>query len=229
MVPSASRITTGGPSAAAAKGGGGRAVVREVTANRVNRLVFAVTALLVGLGYSLLLPFGYTQRISVANWDYLDARYVLFSVAFSLGLGWLVTLQVHAVRRISRATAGRRPAGRTGPLGVLAALISVLPSLLCCSPILPTLVGLVGLSATARLSTTGQLQYFFATNENLMLAGALGLLVLSGLWSMRKLSRAACLTGECCAPVRRRSAPGRQPASGARRQDESPTPPGVRR
>ncbi|MDA8067020.1 MAG: hypothetical protein M0T77_00175, partial [Actinomycetota bacterium] len=69
-----------------------------------------------------------------------------------------------------------------------------------CSPILPTLVGLIGLSATTRLTTTGHLQYFFATQENLLMAGALALLVLSGLWSTRKLARATCLQQQCCTP-----------------------------
>ncbi len=195
------RASAAAPSAASPARRSWPAVAREVAADRIDRGVFALTALLVGVGYSLLLPFAYTQRLTFANWHYLDARYVLFSVAFALGLGWLVTLQVHAVRRLARTTAGSRGVGRTGPVGMLAAVISVLPSLLCCSPILPTLVGVIGLTGTTRLSTTVHLQYFFATQENLLLAGALGLLVLSGLWSMRKLSRAACLTDGCCTPT----------------------------
>jgi hypothetical protein len=210
------RASAAAPSAASPARRRWRAVAGEVAADRIDRWVFAVTALLVGVGYSLLLPFAYTQRIAFANWHYLDARYVLFSVAFALGLGWLMTLQVHAVRRIYRTAAGERAAGRSGPIGMLAALISVLPSLLCCSPILPTLVGVIGLSGTTRLSTTVHLQYFFATQENLLLAGALGLLVLSGLWSMRKLSRAACLTDECCTPTL-------NPPAGRQRQPSLPT------
>jgi hypothetical protein len=198
---SPSRSTAAVSCCAAPNSRGWRAVACEVAADRLDRLVFAVTALLVGLGYSLLLPFAFTQRISFVNWDYLDARYVLFSVAFALALGWLMTLQVHAVRRVAGNAGGERSAGRTGPLGAIAAVLSVLPSLLCCSPILPTLVGLIGLSATTRLTTTVQLQHFFATQENVLLAGALGLLVLSGLWSMRKLSRAVCLTGDRCSPA----------------------------
>jgi hypothetical protein len=198
-VLSAGRATSADPRSGSPHGSGWRGVLREVIADPINRLVFALTAGLVGLGYSLLLPFAYTQRLSFANWDYLDARYVLFSVGFGLGLAWLLTLQVHAVRRISTTTSVReRPAGRTGPVAALSALISVLPSLLCCSPILPTLIGLIGLTATTRLTTTVQLQHFFATRENLLLSGALAMLLLSGLWSMRKLTRAHCLTDECC-------------------------------
>jgi hypothetical protein len=203
-----------------------RRAAAAASASPSGRLVFALTALLVGLGYSLLLPFASTQRISFANWDYLDARYVLFSVAFALGLGWLVTLQVHAVRRIASTAAGNQPAGRTGPLGALAAVISVLPSLLCCSPILPTLIGLIGLSATTRLTTTVQLQHFFATKDNLLLAGALGLLLLSGLWSMRKLSRAVCLNDECCIPTPVHPSPGRQAQPALPIRNESSIPGG---
>jgi hypothetical protein len=183
-----------------------RTLARDVAADRVARAVFALAALLIGVGYSLVLPFAYTQRIELANWDYLNARYVAFSVAFAVGLAWLVALQVYAVRRVATAPAGSaQPAGRTGPLAGLAAIASVLPSLLCCSPILPTLVGLLGLSATARLSTTGTLQHFFATDETMVLAGALVLLVLSGAWSTRKVSRAACLASGCCTPASNRS------------------------
>jgi hypothetical protein len=131
---------------------------------------------------------------------------VLFSVAFAVGLAWLVTLQVHAVRRVASA-AGGRPAGRTGPFGALAAVLSVLPSLLCCSPILPTVIGVLGLSATARLTTTVQLQHFFATKENLVLAGALVLLL-------------AVVCGRCASSL----APPASTISAAPRRPPSPTP-----
>lgn len=174
-------------------------VLRQVAGDRVDRAVFLVTAVLVGVGYSVMLPFAFTQRISTVNWRYLDARYVAFTVAFALAIAWLITLQIHAVRRVARAAASERQAGRGGPLGFLAAVVSVLPSLLCCSPILPTLVGLLGLSATTRLTTTVTLQHFFATKENLLLLGALVLLLGAGMWSLRKLANATCLTDECCA------------------------------
>jgi|GEM_PF-1742783 len=195
----ATDVRRGVASAAGRRSGTWVELARSVVSDRVSRAVFAVSVVLVGLGYSLLLPYAFTQRISPANWGYLDARYGAFTVAFALGLGWLITLQVHAVRRLADSAAGGRRSGASGPAGVVAAVVSVLPSLLCCSPILPTLVGVLGLSATARLSTTVQLQHFFATQENLLLFGALGLLLLSGLWSMRKLARASCLDGDCCA------------------------------
>jgi hypothetical protein len=93
---------------------------------RVARIVFVTTAVAVGIGYSLLLPFAFTQRISFANWGFLDARYVRFSIAFALGLAWVVALQVQGARRVASAAVGR-PAGRTGPFGALAAVVSVLP------------------------------------------------------------------------------------------------------
>jgi hypothetical protein len=175
------------------------AVIREVAGDRVNRVVFAAVAAVAGFGYSVLLPFDYTQRVSLANWQYFGPRYAAFTVAFALGLAWVVTLQVHAMRQIARntrASAGRPHRG--GPLGAVAAVVSLLPSLLCCSPVVPTLVGLIGLPAATQLRTTGTITYFFATKQDWLLGGALALLAATGLWSVRKLARAACLAGDGC-------------------------------
>jgi hypothetical protein len=176
------------------------AVTRQVATDRIDQLVFVAVAVAVGFGYSVLLPFDFTQRISFANWHYLDARYLIFTVAFALGMAWVLTLQVHAMRRIARDAATRAPARHNGPVGALAAVVSLLPSFLCCSPVVPTVVSLFGLSAATRLHTTGRIQYFFATKQDGLLIAALALLVASGLWSTRKLARARCLA-EQCGPV----------------------------
>lgn len=175
------------------------AVTSQVAGERVDRVVFAVAAVVAGFGYSVLLPFDYTQQVSLANWRYVGPRYAAFTAAFALGLAWVVTLQVHAMRRIARNAS--RVAGRPrrgGPVGAAAAVVSLLPSLLCCSPVVPTLVGLIGLPAAAQLQATGTITYFFATRQDWLLGGALALLAASGLWSTRKLARAACLVGDGC-------------------------------
>ena len=175
-----------------------RAVTREVAGDRIDRAVFAAVAVAAGLGYSVLLPFDYTQRISLANWQYFGPRYAAFTAAFALGLAWVVTLQVHAMRRIARNAAISARPRRGGAAGVLAAAVSLLPSFLCCSPIVPTLVSLLGLPVATQLRTTGTITYFFATKQDWLLAGALAVLAASGAWSTRKLARAGCLAEECC-------------------------------
>jgi hypothetical protein len=189
---------SGAPSRPAIAGGpqSWLVVTRQVATDRIDQMVFLAIALAVGFGYSVLLPFDFTQRISFANWHYLDARYLVFTVAFALGMAWVLTLQVHAMRRIAR-DATRAPARHNGPVGALAAVVSLLPSFLCCSPVVPTVVSLFGLSAATRLHTTGRIQYFFATKQDWLLIGALALLVASGLWSTRKLARARCLAEQC--------------------------------
>lgn len=175
------------------------ALLRQVAADHIDQAVFVVVFVAVGFGDSILLPFDFTQRISFANWGYLDARYVAFSVAFALAMAWVLTLQIHAVRRVIANASNARAARSGGPLGTLAAVVSLLPSFLCCGPIVPTLVGLFGLSASTQLRTTGSIEYFFATKQNWLLLGSLALVVASGVWSMRKLARAACLDELGCA------------------------------
>src|SRR5258708_3760161 len=118
-----------------------------------------------GCGCRIISPSNSSGRVSLANWQSFGPRYAAFTVAFALGLAWVVTLQVHAMRRIARNTrAGRQRRG--GPAGAVAAVVSLLPSLLCCSPAVPTLVGLVGLPAAAPLQTPGTITYFFATKQD---------------------------------------------------------------
>lgn len=193
-------------------GSGGRwlAVVREVAGDRVDRTV-ATVAVAVGFAFSILLPFNFTQRVSLANWQYFDARYAAFTLAFAVGMAWLVTLQVRAMRVVARNASALAARRRGGPFGAVATIVSLVPSFLCCSPIVPTLVGVLGLSATARLRTTGKITYFFASNQNLLLLGALTLLVVSGLWSMHKLARARCLAEQCWNFLLRRRQSGHVP------------------
>jgi hypothetical protein len=174
-----------------------RALARELAGDRAGQVAFAVVAALAGLGYSILLPFDYTQRISFANWQYVGPRYAAFTAAFALGLAWVITLQLHAMRRIARPAAAGRPR-RAGPAGALAAVVSLLPSFLCCSPVVPTVVSLLGLPAATRLQTTGSITWFFAARQDWLLAGALAVLVASGIWSARKVARAACLAQDGC-------------------------------
>ena len=176
-------------------------VFRQVAADRVDRAVFAAVLVAVGFGDSILLPFDFTQRVSFANWRYLDARYLAFTVAFALAMAWVLTLQVHAVRGVLAARSSSGGSRRGGPLGALAAVVSLLPSFLCCSPVVPTVVGFFGLSAATRLRATGTITYFFATKQNLLLLGALALVVASGLWSTRKVARAGCFVGACPTPA----------------------------
>ena len=175
-----------------------REVTAEVVRDRTGQIVFAAVAVVAGFGYSILLPFDYTQRISLANWQYFGPRYAAFTAAFALGLAWVVTLQVHAMRRIARNAALSGRPRRGGLAGALASAVSLLPSFLCCSPIVPTLVGLLGLPAATRLRTIGTITYFFATKQDWLLAAALAVLAASGLWSTRKLARAGCLAQDCC-------------------------------
>jgi hypothetical protein len=182
-----------------------RFAVRELTRDHVNQAVFVFVTLVVGLGYSLLLPFSFTQRLSLDNWQYLDARFVVFSLAFGLAMGWLIATQTYAMRRVIHQ--------RGGTLAGTGAVLGVLPSLLCCSPVVPTLLGFVGLSGVGLSHASGRIQSFFATNQNLILAVSLAVVVLAALTVTRRIVRAVCLNHEGCEPERIKS--HREPAAGA--------------
>jgi hypothetical protein len=163
-------------------------------------VVFAATAALAGFGYSVLLPFDYTQRISFANWQYFGPRYAAFTAGFLLGLAWVITLQVHAMRRIARTAASAgRPRRRAGPAGSLAAVVSLLPNFLCCSPVVPTLVS--ARPAGRHPAPHNRVDHLLLRHQaGLAVAAALAVLASSGAWSAREVARAACLVQDRCPP-----------------------------
>lgn len=190
----------GDPSNLAASGSDGRngrgmywtVVLKDVAGGHANRVVFLVAALAVAFAYSVLLPFAYTQRLSLTNWHYLDAYLVAWSVVLGLAMGLVVMIQVHAMRRIAAARASN------GAAGGLAFVVSLATSMLCCTPFIPTFLAFIGVSGAGLYTTTGVLQHFFAVHETEFLSTSLALLAATGWWGLRKVGRAACLSGDGC-------------------------------
>lgn len=163
----------------------------DVLGSRWRLLGFAVTAAIVGLAYTILLPFDATGRFSLANWRYLTPALTAWSVILGLGMAFVLLIQFHAIRQL----AARRS---TVAVSGLAFVGGLLPSLLCCSPLLPTLLTFVGLSTAQVYGTTGTWQYFFAAHQTVFLAGSLLLLLLTAGWGLRRLARNACAGEQGC-------------------------------
>lgn len=196
--------------------------LRMVLGSRGRLAGFLAGAAAVSFGYTVLLPFDYTQRLELANWGYLTPALGLWAVLLGSALSLVVSIQVHATRLVLAArpvapSSGARTreeetsgvaAGSTGALAGAAAFVaSLLPSFLCCTPIVPTLLAFVGVTGVGLYDTTGTLQHFFAVHQVEFLTGSLGLLVFTGWWGLRKVSTAACLDACCGPPALSRQAP----------------------
>lgn len=168
---------------------------KALAADPVSRVVFLTLTTLITLAYTLVLPFAFTQRLSIANWHFLTTRLLLFAVALGVGMALVLTVQIYAMRR---AVAARRLAGG-GALGGLALIVSILPTFLCCTPVIPTLLATIGVSATSIYGTTGTLQRFFSAHQIAFFTAGLALLALTAWWSLRRVARASCLDDAGCA------------------------------
>lgn len=167
-------------------------VLRGLAGSRTQVTVFAVLAAGVTLLYTLLPPFEFTQRFSFANWAFLTLPLGAWSVALGLGMAFVLTVQFSALRQLAAA--------RSTTLTGVALVASLLPSFLCCTPIIPTVLAFGGLSAVSIYGTTGTLQHFFAVHQTAFLAGSLTLLPGTGWWAVLRVARAQCLTGACAVP-----------------------------
>lgn len=169
-----------------------RAALGEVLGSPRRLGGFVLVAAVVALGYSLLLPFDFTERFELANWHYLSTGLLAWSIALGTGMGLVASVQVYAMRRIARARA------TTGTAGGVAFVASLAPSFLCCTPIIPTVLAFVGVSGVGLYGTTGTLQHFFAVHQAQFLAASLALLAVTGWWGLRKIATATCLSDDGC-------------------------------
>ncbi len=154
---------------------------------------FLAASGVVAFFYTLLLPFDYTQRFELANWDYLDAYLLTWAIVLGLAMGLVLSVQVYAMRRIAAARAA------SGAAGGLAFVVSLLPSFLCCTPIVPSVLAFVGVSGVGLYTTTGSLQHFFAVHQTEFLSASLVLLALMCWWGLRKVARSHCASEDGCA------------------------------
>lgn len=168
-----------------------------------------VVAAAMALAYTLLLPFDFTQRIELANWDYLTAYQATWSVVLGTAMGVVMMVQIYAMRRVAEARAS------AGAAGGAAFVVSLLPSFLCCTPFVPTALAFVGISGLSLYSTTGAVQHFFAVHQTAFLAASLMLLVLTGWWGLHKVATAACLSEDSCAVAPRGDCADASPPSHA--------------
>ncbi|MGH3279287.1 MAG: hypothetical protein ACRDNW_09130, partial [Trebonia sp.] len=171
----------------------GRPVIAEVLGTPGRVAAFLAVAGVAASGYTLLLPFAQTQRLSFGNWGHLTGSQLAWAIPLSLGMALVVIVQAHAMRKVAAARAATTSAGG------LAVVVSLLPTLLCCTPVVPSLLAFAGVSGLGLDETTGSVQYFFAAHETGFLAAGLALLAVTSWWGLRKVARAACLSGDGCA------------------------------
>lgn len=178
------------PVPTAPRGHTGRVLV-DIGRSVPRMLAFAVTAAVIAVGYTLLLPFEFTQRLGWQNWQFLTAAQFAWSLVLGLGMAFVLTVQAYAMRRIA--------ASRSGALTGVALIGSLLPSFLCCTPIIPTLLAFVGLSTVSLYGATGAFQHFFATYQTEFLISSLLLLIFSGWWALRRVAQSVCWAEAGCA------------------------------
>ncbi len=122
--------------------------------------------------YLFTLPAVYTGGVvGLISLRYLTAELVFFSVALAGFLSLTLSLNIYAFRASIR--------GRGAGLSLGAMVASLLPTSVCCTSLVPSLLAVLGASTPQIFGLTGRIQGFFATYETAFLGGALLLVLVS--------------------------------------------------
>ena len=143
--------------------------------------------------YVFTLPAAYTGGVvGLISLRYLTAEWLFFSLALAALLSLALTLNIYAFR-----ASIIRP--RSGGLSLGAALSSVLPASICCTPLVPSLLAILGATTPQIFGISGRIQGFLATYEFEILGFALILLLVA----LRPAARN--ILGSCALPGGRAS------------------------
>lgn len=115
--------------------------------------------------YAFVLPATYTGgRVGLVSLQFLNFKLGVFAFLFSLALALIIPFAAYAFRKKtsagSREQVIQRAAGQAGSF-----FGSVLPPLLCCSPLLPSIAALVGSAFPFAFGVSGFVQGFIAAHE----------------------------------------------------------------
>ena len=130
--------------------------------------------------YLFTLPATYTGgRIGLISLRLLNAKLAVFSVIMAFLIALIIPFIVYSFKQGAKV---RKATAAGGFIG------SILPPLLCCSPLIPSVAALFGAVSPAVFGLSGAVQGFIATNETYILLGAI-LLLLYGLVQTAKSTK----------------------------------------
>ena len=122
--------------------------------------------------YLLTLPSSYTGgRIGLISFNFLTAKMIIFAIIFALLLSVLIPFIAFLVNR------SRKGHTTTAAGGIL---VSIITPFLCCSPLLPVVLGFIGSIIPILPGSFGlTVQAFVATHETEIYLGVVALLLIS--------------------------------------------------
>lgn len=130
--------------------------LKLVYQNRGRILLTAFLFLLIFVFYLFLLPASFTgAKIGLFSLKFLTPTMVSIAFLLALFLAFTLTFVIYSWSLRAKVAGTKEGFG--------AALLAILPGLLCCSPFIPTILVVLGASTPAIFGLTGPLQGFFVT------------------------------------------------------------------
>ena len=159
--------------------------IKIVLSNRQYAITFIIISILIFIIYSVLLQSSILNLSGYKIVLGLDSLALMTSIALSILLSLSIVLNIFVILRRN---------AHLSKMVVGAVVTSIAPLMLCCSSMVPSMLVLIGTSASVIISTAGFIQGTLAVYEPVLLAVSFGLLALSTYITSRNIVK----TSECC-------------------------------
>jgi hypothetical protein len=158
--------------------------IRMAFADRRARLWGGATFLIGLIFYLLVLPATDTGgAIGLVSLQFLTPGETVLALVMAVLLGLTTALGVYGLRQGGSATSGK---------SMLGAIVAVLPTLLCCSPVLPLAIAAIASVLPAAGSLGLPIQGFVATHEMWLYGVAIALMLWGLYGNARRALHCAC-------------------------------------
>lgn len=165
-------------------------IMKIVFSKRKYAGIGAVSFILFFTFYIFTLPATYTGgRVGFVSLQFLTWKLAAFSFVMAVLISLIISFILFMVFSFRQSGRINKSVITGGFLG------SILPPLLCCSPLIPSFIGIFGAVAPGVFSFGGAIQGFIAVNEDYILSGAILLLLFSVVKTAKSVN--AFISNQC--------------------------------
>ncbi len=160
------------------------AAVRETLSGKAYAYGFAFSSVIVTIIYAYLLSFSSLNLGNVPRILGISIYEILVSALLGIMFSLVLAMSAFSIKRNMKSSE---------KIGIGALIASIIPSSLCCTALVPSVLSIAGASTATIIGVTGKIQGPFATLEPVFIIAAIVIMFFGIIQSSKKIYSGCCV------------------------------------